>query len=327
MGILHTALATLKLATATPDAAEINDYVADAHKEAKTEQINFASEIITTNTHDKVLAITDFSKSREKLDTEPTPEEIKKANDVVAEITKLTDNDVINKYIKEHSSEWNETIINLMISKITEKENDYLNKSVQWADEESSIVGAGSSVDDDADIRKAKATREKHYFYAKTNTMRAIIAKLKSIIAKKDLQELDKNFAENGVTVEQIQPGSQLDKDLKALGMKVFKEKDVLGYENVYVEIDGKKVEVATEEFDKEYFIISRKNGEEIIVSFKKIKKEAGKIYYTEFRENSAKNLVEKWAKYPATNFKIKKSYNLKPINNQDTNNSIGYNR
>ena len=73
MSILHTAAAALKLATFSPEATELNNYVADAHKEAKTEQINFASEIITTNTHDKVLAITNFQNPAklETLDGDP----------------------------------------------------------------------------------------------------------------------------------------------------------------------------------------------------------------------------------------------------------------
>jgi hypothetical protein len=241
-------------------------------------QIVVKAKVDKTTTYD---ATDDFSKSREKLDTEPTPEEIKKANDVVAEITKLTDNDAINKYIKEHSSEWNETIINLMISKITEKENDYLNKSVQWADEESSIVGANPDMPEkSATIRKAKATREKHYFYAKTNTMRAIIAKLKSIINKRTQQASLENARAQGVVTnyKEIPANSKLDTIIKKLQI-TFKE-DEDGLIGVYVNGKYTNFDIYDPDYDESYDLMTGENIAFII----EIMGKTGKKYLAKFQ-------------------------------------------
>lgn len=56
MGILHAA-AALKLAIFSLDATEINNYVADANKEARIERVYFARDMITTNTNDKALKL------------------------------------------------------------------------------------------------------------------------------------------------------------------------------------------------------------------------------------------------------------------------------
>ncbi len=293
----------------------------NALRELNAQIVNEQRISVKTNVDETTYdATADFQKFAEKTEKLP-PLDIEKVKEIIKTIDSLQVREEKINYIKNNESKIKDFIKQLKAEIAIENKKDMACQS-KASKRKGTETDAAARELKSMDLSAARGHAER------ARKLGKMLFKLRSYLNQLELAELDKNFAENGVTVEQIKPGSQLDKDLKALGMKVFKEKDDWGYVNVYVEIDGKKVEVATEEFDKEYFIISRKNGEEIIVSFKKIKKEAGKIYYTEFRENSAKNLVEEWDKYRTSNkFRKTREHNLKPINNQDTNNSIGYNR
>jgi len=130
MGFLHNAVAALKLATATPEATEINNYVADTYQEAKTEKVELASGMIKSNTHDKVLSIADFTdkspKSREKMDGDPTPEEIKQAKAIFKEMLGLkNDMKTMTAYIDAHIADWSPAVIRILIDSFEAESSKY----------------------------------------------------------------------------------------------------------------------------------------------------------------------------------------------------------
>ena len=326
MGFLHNAAAALKFATFSPEATEINDYVVDAHKEAKTEQVNFAADIITDTTHNKILSVADFQNpaKNEALGSPPSIKEI------IAAAKDLKGEALVN-YI-----ETNGITVEYLREKMNEQEKEYIRYDVAWMERQREInrINNGHSddrqIDKDTDSEMVSLDKSRN-FHEEQRRLLAVI--IKAYTTQKNIPKIAaaakktaENFAENGKTLEEIEKGSDLDKALKALGMELFEKENYLGTMDVYVSIDGKKVKVVNRLGFDEYKILLRTDKGERIITFKMVsgtgEDDAGAIYYTEFRENSKEKQVELLGKQPTqTDFHHRKFMNLKPIINTTTGN------
>jgi hypothetical protein len=309
MGILHTALATLKLATATPDAAEINDYVADAHEEAKTEQINFASEIITTNTHDKVLDITNGvktrliasqSKSREKIDTDP--ETKRAAKTLVSKLVNLKDYSKIKAYLAENIATLDVKVLEAAVVVLVEMEEQATSNANYEGGEAARHINYVNS-DPQAQGKYDQAIANEREYDKEVSFLIGIESYIKKIIAKKDLE----NARAQGVVTnyKEIPANSKLDTIIKKLQI-TFKE-DEDGLIGVYVNGKYTNFDIYDPDYDESYDLMT---GENIAFIIEKTRK-TGKKYFAKFYLDNDK--VTRISASKIENLGQPKSFNLSP--------------